>query len=441
MNIQKINIEKLIPATYNPRKDLQAGDEEYEKIKRSIEHFGYIDPVIINSDMTVIGGHQRIKVLKDLGYQEVECVVVDLSKDEEKALNIALNKISGEWDEEKLADLLKEINAVGISELTGFSIAELKDIIGTDEVEEIQEDDFDIDEVLDESEPIIQLGDIVELGRHKFICGDSTEESVIKALMEDKKADLIITDPPYNVNYEGSNGMKIKNDNMEESKFYQFILQAYKNMFEASRAGTPIYVFHADTEGASFRKALVEAGFKYAQCLVWVKNAMTLGRQDYQWRHEAILYGWIEGAKHYFIDSRENTTVIDDGMPDTKGMSAKELRAKLKEYIDFIFKNNTVLYEDKPVANDLHPTMKPLKLLGKLMHNSSKADDTVLDLFLGSGSTLITAEQLNRTCYGVELDPRYADAIVQRYIEFKGDTKDIFITRNGKKIEYKKLAK
>jgi len=441
LNIQKIDIEKLIPATYNPRKDLQPGDEEYEKIKKSIQHFGYIDPVIINSDMTVIGGHQRIKVLKDLGYQQVECVVVDLSKDEEKALNIALNKISGEWDEEKLTDLLKEINAVGISELTGFSIAELKDLIETDEVEEIQEDDFDIEEALEEYEPIVKLGDIVELGRHKFICGDSTDISVVEKLMEDKKADLIITDPPYNVNYEGVKGMKMKNDNMREDKFYEFLLQAYKNMYEFGRPGTPIYVFHADTQAVNFIKAFIDAGFKYAECLIWVKNILIFGRQDYHWRHEPILYGWIEGAKHYFIDSRKNNTVIDDGVPDTTGMSRKELRAKLKEYIDFIFKNNTVLYEDKPTTSSLHPTMKPLKLIGKLMHNSSRPDDLILDLFLGSGSTLLTAEQLNRTCYGVELDPKYAGVIIQRYIEFKGDSDDVFITRNGIKTEYKKLAK
>ncbi len=381
MNIKKIKIEELIPATYNPRKDLEAGDEEYEKIKKSIEHFGYIDPIIVNSDMTVIGGHQRLKVLKELEYKEVECVLVDLSKDEEKALNIALNKISGEWDEEKLSDLLKDINAVGIAELTGFGLDELEKYLYGDSEKEVIEDNFDLEEAIQE-DSTTKRGDIIHLGRHKLICGDSTDEKDIHTLLNETKVDLIITDPPYNVNYEGSNGLKIKNDNMEENRFYNFLLDAYKIMVDVCKDGTPIYVFHADTEGASFRRSLVEAGFKYAQCLIWVKNSMTLGRQDYQWRHEAILYGWKEGARHYFVDNRENTTVIDDGVPDTKGMSAKELRAKLKEYIDFIYKNNTILYEDKPTVNDIHPTMKPLKLLGRLMSNSSKIDNIVFDPFL-----------------------------------------------------------
>ncbi len=440
MQIERIEISKLVPAIYNPRKDLQEGDVEYEKIKNSIKHFGYIDPLIVNKDMTIIGGHQRFKVLKDLEYTEVECVVVDLNKNEEKALNIALNKISGQWDETKLEDLLKDINAIGLADLTGFSLEELEKYIYGDEENWVKEDDFDLENAIT-IDTITQTGDIIHLGKHRFICGDSVKQEDIDKLLEGVKVDLVLTDPPYNVNYEGTNGMKIKNDNMADDQFYKFILGAYKTMFEVSKAGTPIYVFHADTEGSNFRRGLVEAGFKYAQCLIWVKNAMTLGMQDYQWRHEAILYGWREGAKHYFVDSRENTTVIDDGMPDTKGMSAKELRSKLKEFIDFIYQNNTIVYEDKPLINDIHPTMKPLKLLGKLMHNSSRVDDIVYDPFLGSGSTLITAEQLNRTCYGVELDTRYCDAIIKRYAEFKNTTGDIFIVRNGEKIEYENLEK
>lgn len=381
MNIQKIKIDKLAPAEYNPRKDLKAGDEEYEKIKNSIKHFGYIDPIIVNSDMTVIGGHQRLKVLIELKYDEVECVVVDLSKDEEKALNIALNKISGSWDEGKLEELLKDINTVGLADLTGFGIEELEKYLLGDEEETIIQDDFDLEEQVTEKS-VIQLGDIISLGTHKFICGDSTNPEDIDKLLNNTKVDLIITDPPYNVNYEGSNGMKIQNDNMSDDQFYNFIHSAYKSMFDIAKEGTPIYVFHADTEGANFRRGLVNAGFKYAQCLIWVKNAMTLGRQDYQWRHEAILYGWKEGKKHYFIDSRDTTTVIDDGVPDTKGMTAKEMRTKLKELIDYIYQNNTIVYEDKPLANDIHPTMKPLKLIGKLMHNSSRVDDIVFDPFL-----------------------------------------------------------
>ena len=390
MNIQKINIEKLKAAEYNPRKDLKPEDEEYQKIKKSILEFGYVAPIIVNSDMTVIGGHQRLKVLRELGYTEIECNIVDLDKAKEKALNIALNKISGEWDNAKLEELLAELKNEDIDmDITGFSFDEvdniLKDITGS------KEDDFDIDQALSEiDEPVTKPGDIWILGKNRLMCGDSTVKENVDKLMNDKLADFILTDPPYNVDYEGKtvDALKIENDNMSETEFYNFLLDAFRNMFEKIKYGGSIYVFHADTEGLNFRNAFKSVGFKLAQCLVWVKNTFVMGRQDYQWRHEPILYGWKEGAGHYFIDDRKQSTVLEF---------------------------------DKPTRNAEHPTMKPIDLLVYLIKNSSKENDLILDLFGGSGSTLIAAEQVKRCCYTMELDPKYCDVIVKRWELLTGE--------------------
>lgn len=381
MNIQKINILKLKPSEYNPRKDLQPEDEEYIKIKNSILEFGYVAPVIINADMTVIGGHQRLKVLKELGYEEIQCIVVDLDKNKEKALNLALNKISGEWDNDKLEAILAELKETDIDmNITGFSNDEiddiLKDIMGSNE------DDFDLEEALEEiEEPITKVGDIWKLGKHRLLCGDSTQQEEVMRL----------TDPPYNVDYEGTAG-KIENDNMNETEFYNLLIDAFKNMHSVAKSGCPIYVFHADTEGLNFRNAFKNAGFKLAQCLVWVKNTFVMGRQDYQWKHEPILYGWKEGKAHYFIDSRSQ---------------------------------NTVLEFDKPTRNAEHPTMKPIDLLVYLIKNSSKENNLIVDLFGGSGSSLIAAEQTNRICYTMELDPRYCDVIIKRWETLTGQKAEL----------------
>ena len=386
MNIQKLKIENLKPAEYNPRKDLKPEDEEYQKIVRSINEFGYVDPIIVNKDLTVIGGHQRLKVLKEQGYTEIECNVVDLDKDKEKALNLALNKISGEWDNDKLEQLLAELREADIDmDITGFSNDEiddiLKDAIGS------QEDDFDIDDALEEiDEPITKKGDIWILGSHKLMCGDSTKEEDVLKLMNKEEADLIITDPPYNVNYEGTAG-KIENDNMSETEFFNFLLDSFRNMYKVTKAGASAYIFHADTEGLNFRTAFKAVGFKLAQCLVWVKNTFVMGRQDYHWRHEPILYGRKEGCAHYFIDDRSQSTVL--------------------EY-------------DKPTKSEEHPTMKPIDLIIRLIKNSSKENNLILDLFGGSGSTLISAEQTKRICYTMELDPKYCDVIIKRWETLTG---------------------
>lgn len=389
MNIQKINIEKLKPAEYNPRKDLKPVDEEYQKIKKSLLEFGYVAPIIINSDMTVIGGHQRLKVLQELGFENVECNVVDLDKTKEKALNIALNKISGEWDNDKLEELLVELKETDINmDITGFSFDEVDDILK--DITGSKEDDFDIDEALEEmDEPTTKEGDVWILGKHRLICGDSTKKEDVLKLMNNEIADLIVSDPPYNVNYEGAtkDKLKIENDNMSNDEFYQFLETAFINMFDSIKEGGSIYVFHADTEGLNFRKAFINAGFKLAQCLVWVKNTFVMGRQDYQWGHEPILYGWKEGASHYFTESRKESTILEF---------------------------------EKPSKNAEHPTMKPIDLLVYLIKNSSKEDELILDLFGGSGSTLIAAEQTKRKCYAMELDAKYCDVIVKRWENLTG---------------------
>ena len=386
MNIQKINILKLKPSEYNPRKDLKPEDEEYKKIKNSILEFGYVSPIIINSDMTVIGGHQRLKVLKKLGYEQIQCIIVNLDKNKEKALNLALNKISGEWDDEKLEQILAELKETDIDmNITGFSNDEIDDILK--EVLGSKEDDFDIEEAFNEiEEPITKAGDIWLLGRNRLMCGDSTQKDDVMRLMNGQKADMLLTDPPYNVDYEGVAG-KIENDNMNETEFYNFLLDAFRNMNEIAREGCTFYSFHADTEGLNFRRAFKEAGFKLAQCLVWVKNTFVMGRQDYQWKHEPILYGWKEGSAHYFVDDRSQSTVLEF---------------------------------DKPIRNAEHPTMKPIDLLVYLIKNSSKENDLIVDLFAGSGSSMIAAEETKRICYTMELDPKYCDVVVKRWETLTG---------------------
>lgn len=384
MNIQIIDINKLIPATYNPRKDLKPDDAEYIKIKNSIVKFGFVSPLVINKDMTVIGGHQRLKVLKDLGITEVECIVVDLDKTNEKALNIALNKIQGDWDEDKLEALLQELKSEEFDmNLTGFDFDEVDEILN--DINGTKEDNFDVDSAYEEiEEAITKPGDIWILGNHRLMCGDSTHKDDIMRLMNNQDADMLLTDPPYNVDYVGktAEALKIKNDNMDDNQFYEFLKKVFENMYIVTKEGASIYVFHADTEGINFRKAFKDAGFKLAECLIWKKDCFVMGRQDYQWQHEPVLYGWKEGKAHYFINDRTQSTILEF---------------------------------DRPKQSTLHPTMKPIDLIAKLIKNSSKENDIILDLFGGSGSTTIAAEQLNRKCYTMELDPKYCDVIVKRW--------------------------
>lgn len=439
LKTEKRKLTELRAAEYNPRKTLTPEDSEYQKIKRSIEEFGYVDPIIINEDGTIIGGHQRTTVLKDLGYEEVDVVVVDLDKQKEKALNIALNKITGEWDELKLKDLLLDLD-LGDYDITftGFEQKDLTELVDSLAVEpETVDDEFDEEEALEQiSEPVTRLGDVWILGRHRLMCGDSTSQEDVAILMNGEMADLIVTDPPYNVNYGDKaemldtylpgkghrNTSHIKNDNMDNTSFYQFMLQIYQSAYEFMRAGAAIYVFHAESTGHIFRQAFLDAGLKLAQCLIWEKNNFVLGRQDYQWRHEPCLYGWKEGAAHYFINDRTQDTVILEDDIDFEAMKKSELIAYLEELRRKYKDRTSVIYENKPTRNDIHPTMKPIALMGKFITNSSKSGWNVLDLFGGSGSTLMAAEQLGRNAYLMELDEKFCDVIVKRWEDYTGQS-------------------
>ncbi|HCJ1301724.1 TPA: DNA modification methylase [Listeria innocua] len=406
MIIEKIKVEKLIPADYNPRKDLQPGDSEYEKIKRSLEEFGYVDPVIWNKTTgRVVGGHQRLKVLASMGRTEVECVVVELDEEKEKALNVALNKISGDWDKEKLAVLMTDLDAADFDvSLTGFDAAEIDDLFKDTLRDGVEDDDFDVDEEL-QNPPITMQGDIWLLGRHRLVCGDSTKKETFDKLMEDKKANLVVTDPPYNVDYEGSAG-KIKNDNMNNDTFYQFLLDAFKNTEDALAKDGSIYVFHADTEGLNFRRAFEEAGFYLSGTCIWKKQSLVLGRSPYQWKHEPILFGWKKKGRHRWYSDRKQSTIWEF---------------------------------DKPKRNADHPTMKPIALIAYPIMNSSLTNSIVLDPFGGSGSTLIASEQTDRICYMIELDEKFCDVIAKRYIEQVGTDEDVYVIRNNKRIAYSEL--
>ena len=409
MEFKKLKIDSLIPAKYNPRKALKPGDAEFEKIKNSITEFGYVDPIIVNSDMTIIGGHQRWSVLKTLGYTEVDCVVIEIDKTKEKALNIALNKVTGEWNKELLADLIKDLQSLDYDvSFTGFDPPEIDELFNEVHSKETKDDEFDVDKALEEN-AFVKEGDIWLLGRHRLMCGDSTNADNVNLLMDGKKANLCITDPPYNCAYEGGTGMTIMNDNWTDSeKFYQFLLNAFKNAYNCLADGSAIYIFHSDAEKVNFFNATVDAGFHYSTTCIWVKNALVIGRMDFQMRHEPILYAFKDTAKHKFYGDRKQTTVW--------------------EY-------------DKPTKSKLHPTMKPLALIGYPMGLSSQENGIVLDLFGGSGSTLIAAEQLNRTGYLMELDPSYASVIVQRYIDQVGNDENVYVVRDGKKIRYSDLDK
>jgi len=406
MIFEKKHTADLLPADYNPRKDLKPGDAEYEKLKRSIEQFGYVEPVIWNRlTGRVVGGHQRLKVLMDMGMSEVDCVVVELPEEKEKALNIALNKISGEWDKDKLALLITDLQGADFDvSLTGFDPAEIDDLFKDSLKDGIQDDGFDIEAELKQP-TITKPGDIWTLGRHRLICGDSTKADTFDLLMGKTKANLVITDPPYNVNYEGSAG-KIKNDNMADEAFYNFLLAAFQNTEAAMASDASIYVFHADTEGLNFRRAFADAGFYLSGCCIWKKQSLVLGRSPYQWQHEPVLYGWKKKGKHQWYTGRKESTIWEF---------------------------------DKPKKNGDHPTMKPIPLLAYPIMNSSMTNSVVLDPFGGSGSTLIACEQTDRICYTVELDEKFCDVIVKRYIEQVGTSDGVSVQRDGLTYRYSEV--
>ena len=407
MDIQTLPVTKLIPADYNPRKDLKPGDPEYEKLKRSIMEFGYVEPVIWNKATGhVVGGHQRLKVLIDTGITDVECVVVEMSEEKEKALNVALNKINGEWDKDKLSLLIADLQGADFDvSLTGFDAVEIDKLLNSGK--DAEEDGFDVDAEL-EKPTFSKLGDLWTLGRHKVVCGDSTKPETYAAFMDGKQANLILTDPPYGIDYDKGAAGKIKNDKFDNDQgLYNFLYDAFSAMEAHLATDGAAYVFHADSKGLAFRRAFEDAGFKLSGCCIWAKNTFTLGRSDYQWSHEPCLYGWKKSGKHNWYGDRKQSTIWNF---------------------------------DKPSRSEKHPTMKPIALLAVPMKNSTQTNGVVLDPFGGSGSTLICAEQLGREARLIELDEKFVDVIVNRYIETIGSTNGVFLERDGKSIPYAEVT-
>lgn len=406
------NIDEIIPYINNPRDNEPAVDA----VASSIKNFGFNQPIAIDSKNEIIAGHTRYKAAKKLDLKEVPCVIIDDLTDEEvRAYRLADNKVAEKatWNKELLAEELAGLGNLDMT-LFGFDDSDFKD--------DFKEDDFDIEEELGKiDEPTSKLGDIFELGDHILMCGDSTKLEDINKIASLGEIDLVITDPPYNVEYEGKKKKreKIKNDSMEEGEFSKFLKEVFTNIKELLKPGGAFYVWHADRSRYIFSKALRDAGLEERQNLIWIKNNITFGRSDYQWKHEPCLYGWKEGAAHYFIADFTNTSVYDD-VPNLARMNKNELKEYAKRLLEIIEDGTTIMREDKPLTSPLHPTMKPITLIAKQIKNSSKKGELVLDLFGGSGTTLIAAEQTGRKSRIIELDPMYVDVIIARWEKFTG---------------------
>ena len=436
-----VSLEKICPNPQNPNKH---SEQQIELLAKIIKEQGWRQPVkVSNRSGYIVSGHGRYLAAELMGAERVPVDYQDYeSEEQEYADLLADNRIAelAEMDNAMLAELFEKIDLSGFDrELTGYTEDDWSDIL--DSFDEEAVDIEAADDVLPElpDEPFTKPGDIYLIGRHRLICGDSTEPETYKKLMEEDRAQLIITDPPYNADYEGKAG-KIENDNLASDEFRQFLGKAFQCFSEYSQPGAAAYIFHADKESVAFKTEFEEAGFLAKQCLIWAKNHFVLGRQDYQWQHEPCLYGWKDGAGHYFADERTNSTMLNQASrPDFFAMNREELIEFLEcVYDEFEQIPGTIIYCDKPQRSDLHPTTKPVKLLDKLIKNSSRQGWIVLDAFCGSGSTLIACEASGRCCRAIELDPQFCDVIVKRYIEVTGK-KDIYLLRNGKKIAYEDI--
>ena len=402
---EKVNIDKLVPYVRNARTHSK---EQILQLRASLREFGFINPVIVDKDLNIIAGHGRILAAKEEGITEVPCVFAEhLTEAQKRAYIIADNRLAmnAGWDMEMLSVEISELQGVDFDlSVLGFDEAELSKLMG--DIEDVKDDDFDVDEEL-KKPAVTKFGDLWFLGNHRLICGDSTKIDTFTVLMDGKQANLVVTDPPYNVNYEGSAG-KLKNDNMADEAFYTFLLSAFKNMEAVMTKDASIYVFHADTEGLNFRKAFSDAGFYLSGTCIWKKQSLVLGRSPYQWQHEPVLFGWKKAGKHNWYSDRKQTTIWEF---------------------------------EKPKKNADHPTMKPVPLIAYPILNSSMVNSIVLDPFGGSGSTLVACEQTERIYYTIELDEKYCDVIVKRYVEQVGDSDSVFLLRDGTKYKYSELAK
>lgn len=406
--MQLVPLSKLVPYVNNARTH---SPEQINKLRSSLREFGFINPVIIDRNYGVIAGHGRILAAKEEGIDEVPCVFADhLTEAQKKAYIIADNRMAMDagWDEELLRVEIEALQTEAFDlSLTGFDDKELADLFADETGSDAKDDEFDLAAALEKAS-FVEKGDIWTVGRHRLVCGDATDPDDVNTLMSGTKANLILTDPPYGVSFKSSSGLTIQNDSMKDEEFYIFLLSSFKCMADHLEKGGSAYVFHADTEGLIFRRAFIDAGFHLAGCCIWVKDSLVLGRSDYQWQHEPVLYGFLQNGKHKWFSDRKQTTIWNF---------------------------------DKPKRNANHPTSKPLDLLGYPIGNSTQENAVVIDTFGGSGSTMMACEQMNRVCYMMELDEKYASVILRRAVENGIAPKDIFVERNGEKLMYSDLVK
>ena len=406
-DMQLVSIDKLIPYVNNARTHSK---EQINKLRSSLREFGFINPVIIGRDYGIIAGHGRVMAAREEGINEVPCVFVDhLTEAQKKAYIIADNRMALDagWDEEILRVEIEALQAEAFDiALTGFGDDEIADLFGGDKTD-VEDDDYDLTAALEKA-AFVEKGDVWVVGRHRLVCGDATSEDDVAKLMDGKRANLIVTDPPYGVSFKSTSGLTIKNDSMKDEEFYNFLYKSFVNMVAHTENGGAAYVFHADTEGLTFRKAFIDAGFHLAGVCIWAKNSLVLGRSDYQWQHEPVLYGFLQNGKHRWYSDRKQTTIWNF---------------------------------NKPKRNENHPTSKPLDLLSYPIRNSSQENAIVIDTFGGSGSTLMACEATNRICYTMELDEKYASVILRRYVEDTGDAENVYVFRGDKRIPYAELVK
>jgi len=407
-DMQLVPVSKLVPYVNNARTH---SPEQVMKLRSSLREFGFINPIIIDRDYGIIAGHGRLLAAKEEGITEVPCVFVDyLTEAQKKAYILADNRMAMDagWDEELLRVEIEALQGEAFDvSLTGFDEKELADLFKDGNDSDAEDDDYDLSAALEKA-AFVKRGDIWTVGRHRLMCGDATSAEDVAALMDGRKANLILTDPPYGVSFKSSSGLTIQNDSMKDEEFYHFLLDSFKNMADHLENGGAAYVFHADTEGLNFRRAFIDAGFHLAGCCIWVKDSLVLGRSDYQWQHEPVLYGFMQNGKHPWYSDRKQTTIWNFA---------------------------------KPKRNANHPTSKPLDLLGYPIGNSTQENAIVIDTFGGSGSTLMACEQMNRTCCTMELDEKYASVILRRYVDDTGNADGVYVIRDGEKLPYTALVK